>query len=98
MVWEIPEIVSSRPSPSFYNSNKTHLVRAANLFRAHKTRGCMPYVRRHTLKPMVLYAVSRTAYDAIGLNVDFWKLFKFIYVSWKEQVQGSVAIYLKMKL
>ena len=51
LVWEIPEIVSFRPSPSFYNANKTHLVRAANLFTAHKTRGCMPHVRRHTLKP-----------------------------------------------
>ena len=27
----------------------------------------MPYLRRHTLKPMVIYAVSRTAYNAKGL-------------------------------
>ena len=53
-----------------YNTNKTHLVRAANLFTAHEARGCMPYmrVRRHTLKPKVIYAVSRTAYDAKGLR------------------------------
>ena len=28
----------------------------------------MPYVRRHTLKPMVIYAVSQTAYDARRLT------------------------------
>ena len=70
MVWEIPEVISSRPSPSFYNANKTYLVRAVNLFTAHETRGCMPYVRRHTLKPMVIHAVSRTAYDTKGLIVS----------------------------
>ena len=33
----------------------------------------MPYVRRHTLKPMVIYAVSRTAYDAKGLTLfKYW--------------------------
>ena len=32
-------------------------MRAASLFTTHEARGCMPYVRRHTLKPMVIYAV-----------------------------------------
>ena len=60
-------MVTSMPSPSFYNANKTHLVREANIITAREAMGCMPYVRRHTLKQMVIYVISRTAYDAKGL-------------------------------
>ena len=72
-----PTNFSSRPSPSFYNTNKTQLVRAANLFTAHEAGGCMPYVRWHMLKPMVIYAISRTANDAKGLTCIFKESQKF---------------------
>ena len=93
MVWEIPEIGSSMPSPSFHSVNKTHLVRAANLFIAHEARGCMPYVRRHTLKPTVIYAISWTAFDAKGLTNFKKDLIKdILLIRWLDELHVRIWV------